>query len=635
MDNDRDYITLVKQAQLGDRSSLDDLAERVRPRLYAYVYRITLRDDVTQDIVQETMLEMFQIFDKLERADRFWPWLRGIGFNMIRRQRKSQRRHKAVSLSTMTDTEWSQAEPAQSTMGLANLMGQELKQVVFNVMRRLKPRYRTVLSMRCYEQMEYSQIAELMGCNELSVRVLFHRAKKAMYSQLSRRGFGKGALLTVLALFGKMTAPSEAAAADVSVTASTTSVGLWAGLIGTAASKTTVVTVTAAAVVAVGAVVAPMWFDRAASWTEKTARAVKQKMTIGLYTRPQLTDGHDEYWYYYPAQAPGPVVTRLVKWDAAGRHSYCQRLENDRANYRFDISTKTIHINNHRMWRDDLRVRRLPADEADLREFLSMVEGKTAGIDYVSSKQQGLLVIARQNGGENSSLVQMTHHHNVLDEEYFRYNWPVSAVVVDNRDAMHKRGWTYFTVTGRINGRDVSGTGRIPFVYAATKGNPAWLKLDVADSLKITDGAAAAGIYDLDKRRMTTYPAGTFFKGLPRPWMGLHTIDTVRRDAAEQSMWFKTEYSPGSETAEVILTKERTTLRYIINMERDVIEKITLSATDSRGRNVQAELEFSYLEEIEQAGPDFTEPRRARYGIPQKEDLGILWLVSLAEAAAG
>jgi RNA polymerase sigma-70 factor (ECF subfamily) len=632
MDNDRDYITLVKQAQLGDRTSLEDLAERVRPRLYAYVYRITLREDVTQDIVQETMLEMFQIFDKLERADRFWPWLRGIGFNMIRRQRKSQRRHRAVSLSSMPDTDWSQTEPTESTMGFANLMGQELKQVVFSVMRRLKPRYRTVLSMRCYEQMEYSQIAELMGCNELSVRVLFHRAKKAMYSQLSRRGFGKGALLTVLALFGKMTAPSEAAAADVSVTASTTSVGLWAGLIGTAASKTTVVTVTAAAIVAVGAVVAPMWFDRAASWTEKTARAVKQKMTISLYTQPQLTDGFDEYWYYYPSKAPGPVMTRLVKWDAAGSHSYCQRLENDRANHHFDFSAKTIYINNHRMWRDDLRVRRLPADDVELRDFLSIVEGKAEGTDYVASNQQGLLVIARQNGGENTSLVQMTHHHNVLDEEYFRYSWPVNAVAVDNRDTMHKRGWTYFTITGHINGRELSGTGRIPFVYTEAKQNWPWLKLNVADNIRITDGAVAAGIYDLDKRQTTTYASGAFFKGLPRPWMGLHTIDTVRRDAAEKRIWFETKYTPGSETAEVILTQQRTTLRYLINMQKDLIEKITISAANTQGRNVNAELEFSYLQDVEQPGPEFAEPTRARYGIPEKQDLGILWLLSLVQA---
>ena len=70
-------------------------------------------------------------------------------------------------------------------------------------------------------------------------------------------------------------------------------------------------------------------------------------------------------------------------------------------------------------------------------------------------------------------------------------------------------------------------------------------------------------------------------------------------------------------------------------MEKDVIEKITLSATDSQGRNIEAELLFSYLEDVEQAGADFAEPGRARYGIPQKEDLGILWLVSLAAADAG
>lgn len=76
MDDNREYIELVKQAQLGERGSLDCLAELVRGRSYAYVYRIVLQDDLAQDIVQESMLEMFKIFGKLDRADRFWPWLR-------------------------------------------------------------------------------------------------------------------------------------------------------------------------------------------------------------------------------------------------------------------------------------------------------------------------------------------------------------------------------------------------------------------------------------------------------------------------------------------------------------------------------------------------------------------------------
>ncbi|MHC4160045.1 MAG: RNA polymerase sigma factor, partial [Planctomycetota bacterium] len=61
MDQGREYIELVKQAQLGNRGSLDNLAELVRGRLYAYIYRIVLRDDIAQDLVQESMLEMFKI----------------------------------------------------------------------------------------------------------------------------------------------------------------------------------------------------------------------------------------------------------------------------------------------------------------------------------------------------------------------------------------------------------------------------------------------------------------------------------------------------------------------------------------------------------------------------------------------
>ena len=49
MDQGREYILLVQQAQLGDRGSLDNLAELVRGRLYAYIYRIVLRDDIVQD----------------------------------------------------------------------------------------------------------------------------------------------------------------------------------------------------------------------------------------------------------------------------------------------------------------------------------------------------------------------------------------------------------------------------------------------------------------------------------------------------------------------------------------------------------------------------------------------------------
>ena len=52
----------------------------------------------------------------------------------------------------------------------------------------LKPRYREILVMRCYEEMDYSEIANELGCTEFGARVLFFRAKRALAKALSKRG---------------------------------------------------------------------------------------------------------------------------------------------------------------------------------------------------------------------------------------------------------------------------------------------------------------------------------------------------------------------------------------------------------------------------------------------------------------
>jgi RNA polymerase sigma-70 factor (ECF subfamily) len=253
MDEDKDYIELVEQARLGKRESLDTLAELVRGRLYAYVYRIVLQEHLANDIVQESMLEMFKVLGKLERADRFWPWLRGIAFNKIHEHHREEKHHRTVPLSRPDNP---QRRTTEDKTGLAKMVAEELTQAVINTMGELKPQYRKVLTMRCYEGMEYSEIAKMMGCSELGARVLFCRAKRALQKQLSRKGFGRGFMMTALVIFGKITAPDKVAAAGVSVTAATCKVGAAAGLLAMAGGKAAIVSLTAAGVITIGGVVA-------------------------------------------------------------------------------------------------------------------------------------------------------------------------------------------------------------------------------------------------------------------------------------------------------------------------------------------------------------------------------------------
>ncbi len=243
-----DYVELVEQAQRGDGEALNSLCQLGAEALRAYIYRLTLRDDLTEDIVQDSLLEMVKFLDQLESADRFWPWLRTIAVNKLYHQTKRQQLRKTAALSE-AEYPGSQKEGEE---GLKNLVYGEWKQIITEAMDRLKPSHRQVLILRCYEGLAYSAIAEEMGRSEFSVRMLFFRAKKSLAKQLLRRGIGKGSLLTALVLFGKMTAPGKAAAADISVTAATLKVGAAAALAGMAGSKSAIATMAAVGVVVVG-----------------------------------------------------------------------------------------------------------------------------------------------------------------------------------------------------------------------------------------------------------------------------------------------------------------------------------------------------------------------------------------------
>jgi len=615
MEKTADHVRLVKQAQLGDKESLDRLTELAEERLRVDVFRLTLQEDLTGEVVQESLFEMLRVLKDLKEAHRFWPWLYKIALNKIRHHYRTEQRRRAVVASAAVN----KGSHKSSEHVMASAISKELKEIVLSAMRRLKPRHRAILTMRCYREMEYSQIGESMGCSEFAAKMLFYRAKNSLRKQLSRFGFGKGMLLPALVLFGKMTVRSEAAA-QVMVSTASVKVGVAAGLAGFATSTTGIVSLATVGVLAVGTTV--MTSQPGHTYPRGGPASVSNSQTVGQMGA--LTKGLEEYWCYYPRNVNGPVMIRLLRWDSQEKRSYCQWLQNEQATYYFDKRKSTVYIKNHRMWRDDLAVWRLPTDPPELRDFLSRVEGGIDRSQYIRGDGPGLLVLSRRQ--ENDYQSRVMHHFNTLDEQYFLYDWPTRTRRVDSRDAMHKRGWTYFRISGRIAEEEVTGTGRLPFVDAARGQFGPWLKMQVGDGLKIADNGAEARVYDGTGRLAATYRGGSFFAGLGRPWMGLHTIDTVRRDAARERIWFETTRKRGQGSAEVVLTRGQTKLTYTIDMEKDIIDRIVFSTNDGR----DGELRFTYLEQVDPEADEFVSPRWRSSGKPQRPSPGMLWLLKPA-----
>ncbi len=609
MDGQVDIIQLVELAQRGDKPSLERLAGIASERLRVFVYRLTQDNDLTQEIVQESLLEMCKVLGKLQRADRFWSWLYGIATNKLHRHYRTEKvlQHAAAS------EERRRGSMKERQGGFENLVGQELKQIVSTAMQKLRTRHKAVLIMRCYDGMSYSEIAASMGCSEFSTRMLFMRAKQALQKELSRNGFGKGSLLAAVVIFGKITAPSEAAA-QLTVPATAMKVGLLATAVSVATTKTALLSLTAAGAVTVGAVMAT-------SGPADSGRPTTAARVAGPFGTPSSSG--QAYWFYFPGEPDGPMMLRATSGaDAAGPER--RVLQNAYGNYTYE--GRSVQIENYRMWMNDLSVFSLPTDSSTMRDFLTRMRGRDLEMQPVDAKGRGLLVVVERNAEGPSTPPWTMRYRNVLNEDYFQSDWRSDATIVDNRDAMHKRGWTYFRVQGQLNGRGITGVGRIPFIYATCRDHSAWLKLSIGGGLTLTDIDTGAYILDARNTVLAKYPRGSFFNGLPRPWMGLHAMDIIRRDAAERQVPFQTVMLSDGESVQVTVIHNPARLVYTIDLKTDVVRSIAFFV----GQNPVGQLDFEYLQELPAARSDFLAPRGVNYRGSSSQDEGILWLMRLA-----
>jgi hypothetical protein len=454
-----------------------------------------------------------------------------------------------------------------------------------------------------------------MDCSELAAPVLFFRAKQALKRRLSRRGFGKGMLPMAMTMFTLLTGPADASSPAV------TAAGTKAGVAGTKLGAAILIT---AAAIIVGAVTlsnAHKRPERPGIPPVYSNDKIPQLSEVKSIRCLAVTGRIERYsYFYFPDGIGGPVFGRIEPWDQKRKISTV--LQNGQNNYVYCLDPncayhtyKTVCIRNCNSFYLNLITWRLPCDPPELTAFLDLIEGQKPDYEYVSVA------------------------YNTLDETHFQPTWPPDAPVIDERDAIHKRGWTYFRIEGQIGGEQIQGWGRIPFTYDASREHPAWLRLKAGERLQIIDTASGAYLVTADPSATAAYPSGTFFKGLGRPWMGLHTIDIVRRDAAESRIEFETQRIE-DEMVQVTLWQSTdyrlTWVTYVIDLNKDIVETMEFLTSGDARQEQKGQLRFTYLEDVQQAAAEFIEPAAVDVSRQtQQEPLGMSWLMELAQGTLG
>jgi RNA polymerase sigma-70 factor (ECF subfamily) len=152
---------------------LNDFKTRVLPlknRLYRLAYRILGREEEAQDIVQESMIRMWNYRDKLGEYKSV------EAFAVVVTRNLSLDRIKSSGFQRHAVTEFLQDQQSQNPY--EKMETNDIVNKVYRVMEQLPEQQKTIMHLRDVEEMEYKEIAEIMDMNINAIRVNLSRARK-------------------------------------------------------------------------------------------------------------------------------------------------------------------------------------------------------------------------------------------------------------------------------------------------------------------------------------------------------------------------------------------------------------------------------------------------------------------------
>jgi len=175
MGEEPDIVALVERTKAGDRASYGQLVALYARRLYVMVRRHTGSHADAEDIVQETFLRAYQHLDKYDSRYKFGTWLLVIG---VRQARSWYRRKRPMLAGEALEAVAARDCPADQD---------EASEEIWETARRLPGHFYEVLWLKYQQDMSIEDIAKALGKTQVNVKVMLHRARKAMQELLWRQ----------------------------------------------------------------------------------------------------------------------------------------------------------------------------------------------------------------------------------------------------------------------------------------------------------------------------------------------------------------------------------------------------------------------------------------------------------------
>jgi len=178
--------TLVRRCLKGDDSAWEALVVSHTRKLYSLCYRFTGRAEEAEDLTQEIFIKVFQTLRSYNPSQgAFHTWLNRVARNhLVDHYRRTKKDRLTASLEDESASLESRvtASPGPET----RVESREQRQLLQLCLNRLSPDLREAVILRDLQDLDYAEIAEVLGVPEGTVKSRINRGRLELARVLKR-----------------------------------------------------------------------------------------------------------------------------------------------------------------------------------------------------------------------------------------------------------------------------------------------------------------------------------------------------------------------------------------------------------------------------------------------------------------
>ena len=183
-----DDIALVRRCQKGDALAFEQLVIKYRSKVFSMIYGMVQNEQDAWDLAQEGFIKAWRSIHRFKGQASFYTWLYRIVTNVVIDSLRRKGFKKTAEFDDQIAA--SEVEPGSKTVPTPDplphhgLEREEIRQRIEQAISKLSPEHRAVIVMKEIEELQYTEIAEALGCSIGTVMSRLFYARKKLQTLL-------------------------------------------------------------------------------------------------------------------------------------------------------------------------------------------------------------------------------------------------------------------------------------------------------------------------------------------------------------------------------------------------------------------------------------------------------------------